>query len=373
MRVLIFFLLLLTLTNFADVLGNFPVGLLIEALLLLAIGVSLLQSGLMEFRLSSSSVTFSFYFLILVILNIFPSFVKGYSHVATLALMPFYLFTLSFFHSSKEKLRLLFSTIALVVMVEAFYDVFAFLLLDPVLNEDGYRSSGFGMQPNVLAVLFVAVIPYFFALYRTSKSEFQKLLLVFSFLMIVFSLLITGSRSGVVLFAIMLLTYALLRRHFLFIFTLAPIGLLTFLLNPLGIFDRFQNIGADKGIRVALIDRAFDMFQESPWLGVGFQNTAQYTSDIADKSVNLGFHNTYLTIAVELGLPMLLLFIVMLLVCLKSLYMKARHANPYAEAAFISLLVCAASAFTNHFVWYSILIVMPFVVDAVLNLEEEKQ
>jgi O-antigen ligase len=366
MQLVAYLLVFAMLTNLASALGNLPLGIVSVGLLGALTLLDASRKGLYLARANLPAILFLLFFLIIGVSHLDLVLTGGYRALGLYGLMFFIVLLFPATFAEGNQVRRLLWAVYAVLLLEAMVDVFLFAGTAAVT--DGVaRSSGFNMQPNLLGALYGTSLPLMLYLFSGMKWGLGRVLMGFGLFVIVYASYLTGSRSGFVVASLGAGLYTLYRRDFM---TLVMGGLgvaYAFYLGPEGLFTRFSQVDTDKGLRFSLLERGLELIKESPLLGHGLGEAAQRTADLADKDFTLGFHNTYITIAAELGIPMLLLFLAAVTSCGIALLRKARKGSRLAGFALISLITVLASGMTNHFIWLAFPVAMPFVINSILS------
>ena len=179
--------------------------------------------------------------------------------------------------------------------------------------------GGIYSNPNDLAFAVVLTLPYCLAFLLTSKSVLAKLCWVAGILVMALTLFLTASRGGfitlVISGAVCLWLFGVKgRRVSLIVATAFTVVLLTIVAGgPL--MKRMSAISGEAGTqeeasaygsyeqRTFLMKRALEGIEEYPIFGIGVRNFQIYSGVWRD------VHMTYLQIAVEGGIPSLILYL----------------------------------------------------------------
>lgn len=146
----------------------------------------------------------------------------------------------------------------------------------------------------------------------------NQVIYVFPFLMALVTMVLTGSRSGLIGFLLMLSTfYFFISKKMKIIFgILILIVLLVQYKAVLKTIDRFVSKSGSNIERVALIEHSFDMFKQNPFFGIGPGNFNKILLENMDyrfanwKTLSaIQPHNVYLEIMTETGVLGILLFL----------------------------------------------------------------
>jgi hypothetical protein len=174
--------------------------------------------------------------------------------------------------------------------------------------------GGVYSNPNDLAFAIVLSLPFCLAFLVTTKRLLVKCAWASGMLVMLAALFLTASRAGfidlVISGAVCLWHFGVRgRRHYLVVITLL---LTTLLLATAGkkLVERFEAISDDSGdgygsfeARKYLMMRALEGIEHYPILGIGTGNFLTYSGDWHE------VHMTYLQVAVEGGIPALILYL----------------------------------------------------------------
>ena len=182
--------------------------------------------------------------------------------------------------------------------------------------------GGIYSNPNDLAFAIALSFPFCLMFFLTAKTHFRKMLWVVGMLIMGAALFMTASRGG---FITMVFTGAVCLWHFgvrgkrFLLIAATGIASLTLLMVAGGTMkDRFTSLWKERSElhtgeerrafdsfeqRQYLIDRSIEGIKEYPILGIGTRNFETYST------VWREVHMTYLQIAVEGGIPSLILFL----------------------------------------------------------------
>jgi putative inorganic carbon (hco3(-)) transporter len=194
------------------------------------------------------------------------------------------------------------------------------------------RFSGAHPNPNMAAAVMCSAIPLgIFGLMHARPR--MRILFLVGIVILIVAIFATFSRS--IVFAFSFVSFCVLarearsRRAYITLFTLLAIGILLapgfYWERVLGLRDAFEDTTLDWSVytRLLALQTAWEMFLTHPLTGVGIGNffvTASY-----NLFVRMVVHNTYLEIAVGIGIFGLLAFLMVLLSGLRHSMAGARH------------------------------------------------
>jgi O-antigen ligase len=206
--------------------------------------------------------------------------------------------------------------------------------------------GGIYSNPNDLAFAIVLTLPLSLLLLLTSKSMPRKALWGLCMLVMSYALLLTASRAGFIDLAIsipiLLWFFAVKGRRPQLIFAVAVIGVLLLATEGKQLKDRFLAISGtgfqsdiDRSAYGSFEDRKFLMQKalrgivEHPLMGVGTGNFKTYSGVWRD------VHMSYLQIAVEGGIPALILYLLFFASGFRNLLDLKRRKNLDPETRLI--------------------------------------
>ncbi len=250
--------------------------------------------------------------------------------------------------------------IVVAAVTQILYSIFPFLALEQTVSESGRVQLG-ALNANELAILDVVAL----AIVMFSKVVRQKVLKIILLVIMIYSLLLTGSRTGVICLGFVCLCYLLSSKANLLskivILSLIAVVLyyiaITFM--PPEITDRLLSIGqsSSKGDEDGMSGRsniwasAFQLWASISILkflfGFGF-NSFMYV-------VAVGFdaHNVYIKVLLELG-------VVGAIVLIGVIVNRFRYGrNVRSKVVYYSLLAAIALSFmTLSWYYYSIVMIL---------------
>lgn len=177
--------------------------------------------------------------------------------------------------------------------------------------------GGFYSNPNDLAFAVVLSLPYALAFFVMSKNALVKIFWFFGMMLMLTAIFLTASRAGfidlVCSYSIALYYIAIRGKRYWLIVASVLLGVV--ILSTVGgrLYDRFNALSGDSGVeqsaygsyedRKYLMLRAVEGIEHYPILGLGCRNFETYSLIWHE------VHMTYLQIAVECGLPALVLYL----------------------------------------------------------------
>ena len=177
--------------------------------------------------------------------------------------------------------------------------------------------GGIYSNPNDLAFALVLSMPFALAFMVTAKNRFIKTIWFCGMLVMATALFMTASRAGfldlIITASVVLYHFGIRGKRYYLIVATAVVGVL--LMATLGgkLYDRFAAISGDSSsedsadasyeARKYLMGRALEGIEHYPILGVGPRNFNTYSLIWHE------VHMTYLQIAVEGGIPVLIVYL----------------------------------------------------------------
>jgi O-antigen ligase len=208
---------------------------------------------------------------------------------------------------------------------------------DPVKRIGGYEA-GLTQNPNDLALMLNTILPLTVALLATSRSLLTRAALLGIAALQVAAVVVTFSRSGFLTLATIGAVYLwrLVRRgHVLRAAALLSAAALALALAPAGHLGRLATIGdidsdptGSAQARWRDTVAATQFVLAHPFTGAGLGMNTLALNEVRGPAWTM-VHNVYLEYAADLGLPGLVLFLWLLLSCLR----RARRARLRAQGA----------------------------------------
>jgi O-antigen ligase len=201
------------------------------------------------------------------------------------------------------------------------------------------RLVGGAGDPNEAAAGYVAAMYLTLGLFSVYKRSTSRLALGALFVLLTVGMLATKSRGGLVALAVAAIAALILapgqRKRLLGVLGCGAIAVAIFSAANPGTLSRITDIGGGSDGRSDLWAVALEIFRRHPWVGIGGGNFIVVEPQYALQSGPLQstglivaqphlVHNTYLQLLVEEGIPGLLLYLLVLVVCLAAAYRAAR-------------------------------------------------
>ncbi len=213
-----------------------------------------------------------------------------------------------------------------------------------VAIENELRVTGLFQDPNYAALNMVVVIPLAYYLFKNSNKNIEKIFIGLGVLVTIWAILVTYSRASIISLVIVIILVLLHEQYKLRKIIIGGIILVTLsIFLPLErIFERIATIkdffvisnylyfikSVDSSIftRYYLLQSGWNMFINNFFTGIGLGNfrveSPNYSTLI---SSHLVAHNTYISIAAELGVFGIFIFIGMIFLSLRNLHFAQKE------------------------------------------------
>ncbi|MFQ5718255.1 MAG: O-antigen ligase family protein [Acidobacteriota bacterium] len=178
------------------------------------------------------------------------------------------------------------------------------------------RTAGIIGDPNNLAFTLIGLLPFVLMFIIVSNSPALRTGLTMLLAGDLFVVLNTLSRGGFIsLCAVLLFLTFKFSRDRRLVVLLVLVCIVVYLLLPGALFDRFDEVRSLQGnsrYRLAMI--GLNMSVHNPVLGVGLGNFRRYFSryDEVHRGGVTAPHNLYTAVAAESGIPVLLIYLVLI-------------------------------------------------------------
>lgn len=199
-------------------------------------------------------------------------------------------------------------------------------------------------HPNVMAAFILIYSSFILEKIRSGNKTLNLLALILGG----FCIFLSMSRVSIILYSLMILFYFFKeakRPKLVFIFSVIALGVI--FLSP--IRDRFINFDEGVGIRTNLSKIATQEMSNSPIFGIGINNFLYTLGEYPSFSNYLFIqpvHNIYLLVAVEVGIPILLLFLYALYTSLKRAF---SHSHMRRSLVFSLISIILIGLFDHFF------------------------
>jgi len=297
--------------------------------------------------------------------------------------------------SEYVKIAIIFTFIAGIGGITLMTDYFGLTKISMLFGEEIYKEANLlgrgagilGGETNFSAARLSTILPFsFFLIFKRNIASGWKIFSLVMVGIILISIILTGSRMGVLILGqILIFTTFHEIKQVRMIYKIATIigfvGLSTILYFSQGLMKnqqkselRFQSLGSigelgtttiktstlDDSLieRFLLLGIGIELIKNNPIMGVGIGNSKYLIKKYLPIEGKIKFlHNTYIELGAENGIPVLLIFLIMLSTILLKLIDKntfqADSFTFYFIIGFWSLLFCwfFLSDFSNKLFW----------------------
>jgi O-antigen ligase len=267
---------------------------------------------------------------------------------------------------AKKILNVFYAT-SFILCLHAISQYFNF---DPILNVSTTRPFATIGNPVALAVINIMLMPFVLIEAFETKNQNKKLFLFVLLSLLVFTLVITGSRGPWLAFLVSSLVLLLFFRKSILKIKTIPVkhvSLLLILVFTISYFaidwailaDRLTLAGAGFKLRIIYFSAAFEFILEHPVIGAGFESFRHVYPAyrpiedvlIAGRDVTSTMvHNDFLQLAVDNGVPAFIFFITFVTASLwtivRVIKQKPEHSY-FLIAIVISIIAYLAQSMTG--------------------------
>jgi putative inorganic carbon (HCO3(-)) transporter len=218
---------------------------------------------------------------------------------------------------SHKRLRIFLWEYLLLIGYMAVSSAVAYKTGNVVEAQGIIRAHGLaGTDPNSLSVTLGLALPFHFMLFRLEKKRYLKAISLFIALVTIYTMILTGSRSGFLgLATVVLLSWWYLPRRTIRLFALLAGAFIVISVMPPQYQERYASIfskerDASSEERIKVWKKGLHMFFDHPFTGVGTGafGTANAEDYSGARKSYLKAHNLYIQTAAELGILGLVAF-----------------------------------------------------------------
>jgi O-antigen ligase len=316
--------------NQPDVLGPFSIAKLIGVAAIAAYAIHYFISGEERKLVNAPQNIYVFLLLAAVIVSDLVAIDPEYAVDKTFKLvrvMAFYFLVINIIRT-RASMHRVFWVMIITGLISASYGLYEYYFTPEVL--DDLRITGTYDDPLGLAYAMAALLPIVWYLFKHSSKPIARIFLVITGLIFLYSLILTGARSGILIALVVMILIALREKHaVLYIAFVSLIIVFGLLVMPVSVQTRLGlTTGADRSAeasaeasterRSTYTPYAIQLFLENPIIGSGLGGFAQSYSQSeyrflrGEDDVRRVAHNMYLEFAVGAGLLGLIPFIMLL-------------------------------------------------------------
>lgn len=269
-----------------------------------------------------------------------------------------------FLHSGKTKKDLYSLNIVLVLTATAVaaYGIYQFFYGVPmgsgwvdISQNPNIKTRVYSTfeNPNLLAEYLIMIFPVSLGLIFYNKDFIKKIVFAIASFIILITIGLTYSRGSWIGLAFSIVVFFLLINWKLLL-GLIPLGIAGLFVMPASIIQRIQTIGSlqdsSNFYRYSLWTKAIEIVKDFWFSGIGigyipFQNISYlYITNMAPYHT----HNTYLQIAIEMGLLGLLVFFILIFRTLKSSIRVVLNSKEKYYSIFVSAYIASISGVLIH-------------------------
>lgn len=229
---------------------------------------------------------------------------------------------------------------------------------------DSSRVNGIAGQPNMMGAFFVYYMFLFLGFFYFNWNKLQSWMLLIPFLICFRGIQVTYSRGAYMAFAFGLAAITFFKNKILFF--LMCLGIIFALLNPQFLpggmrfaIDRTEKtdnkgfameqiyegapledtVDASSANRITIWKAALEMIKDNPLWGVGYGVFGYALGYYNPNFSGWDAHNTYLIIAAEMGIPVLLIFMIIIFILFKdSFWLFTRVEDRFIKAVALGML-----------------------------------
>jgi O-antigen ligase len=304
----------------------------------------------------------------------------------------FFIVILSFVNTA-ERMRLVVWAIVICMLIASQDSIRQYFVA--TRQHAHWRVSGTFKGINYFAQSLIVAIPFAYYLLKTVKQEFLKIMLYGTLCMYIVSLMLTSSRGGIVGLGAMFLTVLIIAKKkskalvvviFLVVigYQMAPDQLVRrFEQTKIVTDEKVQGAAASATHRWNLIKAGIRMVEDHPITGVGMGRfkalSSYYAPELGKKFIA---HNTYLSIAAEMGLPALFFFLGIIFYTYRSLWRLRRILKndpkyallPSAMIVSLSGFVVAALFLTaDHIKLFWLLVFLTIAFERIVKEQAQRE
>jgi putative inorganic carbon (hco3(-)) transporter len=323
------------------------------------------------------------YIIITIPLTQWPGSVLKKGLPEFLKIIVFYIFAVIFI-TDENKLKSYINTyfvLMLIIIVEPLFLYFTqdrlgytdYSMGDVSFERLSGTTNNVGGNPNGLASIVAITFPIIFFFYRYFQNKFVRLLLIACLPLLLITLILTGSRSGLLATIVAISICVLFRTKYKVagvIVMLIAFGLIWSQMGDihkqryLSMVDETAQGRESAEGRLDHINRAISMFIEKPLFGYGIGNYREASWNL--KNEGLVSHDFYTEVLVELGAIGAIIYFLFIfsifknLIKIKNIYKSKGRENEYPllianilEVILITQFVFSIfSGGLSYYIWY---------------------
>jgi O-antigen ligase len=326
-------------------------------------GINFIKKGKFNLKKIPAGIPLLMFAILIVINTALSIDVKGSFRDFALYMVSFaILFMLIQSEKSKKQLYYINVVLVLTATVISIYGIYQFIVgvpmgsgwVDPTLNPDiKTRVYATFENPNLLAEYLIMAFPVSLALLLYSNKFVDRLKFAVTSIVMLIAIGLTYSRGGFLGLAFGIFVYFLYVNRKA-ILAMIPFGIAGLLVMPDSIIQRIKTIGSlqdsSNFYRFNLWNKAIDIINDFWYSGIGlgyipFQKISPiYIRTMAPYHT----HNTYLQIAIELGVIGLIIFLLLIFRTIKMGTSTILESNDRFYKIFTAAYVASLSGILLH-------------------------
>jgi O-antigen ligase len=307
-------------------LGPFSIAKLIGVAAIAAFAIHYFISAEEKKLVNAPQNVYVFLLLAAVVVSDFVAIDPNYALDKTFKLvrvMAFYFLVINIVRTRASMHRVLW-VMVITGLISASFGLYEYYFTPEVL--DDMRITGTYDDPLGLAYAMAALLPVVWYLFKHNSKPVVRIFLAAAGLIFLYSLVLTGARSGILIALVLMVLIALREKHaVLYLTCVSLIIIVTLLIMPVSVQSRLGlTAETDKAAQASTERRstytpyAIQLFLENPVIGTGLGGFAQSYSQSeyrflrGEQDVRRVAHNMYLEFAVGTGLLGLMPFLMLL-------------------------------------------------------------
>ncbi|RMF94139.1 MAG: hypothetical protein D6734_08470 [Candidatus Schekmanbacteria bacterium] len=351
-----------------------------------------------RFKLSKGLIPYlMFVYFVLSFFSLINSSYTQFSNISIVFLLkPVILFYLiCCVLDNEEKIMKFIKVFTFAIFIDLFISILIFRS-----GQLGYRLisffQGIGADTNEYGMHILMIIPFLVYFIETEKNLPKKLFYIFFILLSGYAMVRTYSRGSTLSAGVLFLMFGWIRRKDKkFIFAMVIILICILLVTPQKFWNRLSTITADPtradgsiNARIAALKHGLELIKENLFFGIGFgafRFASMRVVAFGEDTSHIA-HNTYLEIAVETGIINLIVFLLIIILAIRTCLSNMKKLSHYEgsidlknmnQALLMSLIVfCICVIFLSmrfDRFFYIVLALILCIQDRAIELEKKNE